>query len=162
MRKKIIVAMLAVLTSITARAQFEADKFYFGASLSGLDLNYSGVKDLSLDVDLKAGYLVEDNVMLLGHASYNHSGQKGTSDYVSAGVGGRYYIVQNGIFLGAGAQFVHYTKSNNDLMVPVEIGYAFYLNHYLAVEPSVYYKMSMHDFSDNSSVGLKIGLGYYF
>ena len=47
-------------------------------------------------------------------------------------------------------------------MVPVEIGYAFYLNHYLTVEPSVYYKMSMHDFSDNSSVGLRIGLGYYF
>ena len=52
MRKKIIVAMLAVLTSFTARAQFEADKCYVGASLSGLDLNYNDMKDLSLDVNL--------------------------------------------------------------------------------------------------------------
>ena len=110
MRKKIIVALLAVLTSITARAQFEADKCYVGASLSGLDINFNDVNDLSLDVSLKAGYLVEDNIMLLGHASYNHSGKKGTSDYISAGVGGRYYIVQNGIFLGGGVKYVH---SNN-------------------------------------------------
>ena len=41
-------------------------------------------------------------------------------------------------------------------------GYTFYLNHYLAVEPAVYYKMSTNDFSDGSTVGLKIGLGFYF
>ena len=46
MRKKIIVALLAVLTSITARAQFEADKCYVGASLSGLDINFNDVNDL--------------------------------------------------------------------------------------------------------------------
>lgn len=160
MRKKIIVAMLAVLTSITARAQFEADKFYFGASLSGLDLNYSGVKDLSLDVDLKAGYLVEDNVMLLGHASYNHSGQKGASDYISAGVGGRYYIVQNGIFLGGGVKYVH-SSNYNDVLPGVEVGYAFFLSRTVTVEPSIYYDQSFKNHSDFSTIGFRIGVGVY-
>ena len=47
-------------------------------------------------------------------------------------------------------------------MIPVEVGYAYYLNQYLSVEPSVYYKMSLHDFSGNSTVGLRVGLSYYF
>ena len=64
--------------------------------------------------------------------------------------------------MGAGAEYNHFTKSNNDVMIPVEVGYAFYLNHYLALEPSVYYKMSLHDFSGNSTVGLRVGLSYYF
>ena len=64
--------------------------------------------------------------------------------------------------LGAGAEFVHYTKSQNDLQIPVEVGYCFYLNHYISVEPSLYYKMSVDDFSDKSTVGFKIGFGFYF
>ena len=160
MRKKIIVAMLAVLTSFTARAQFEADKCYVGASLSGLDLNYNDMKDLSLDVNLKAGYLVDDNIMLLGHASYNHSGQKGTSDYISAGVGGRYYIVQNGIFLGAGAKYGH-SHHYNDVLPGVEVGYAFFLSRTVTVEPSVYYDQSFKNHSDYSTIGFRIGVGVY-
>ena len=64
--------------------------------------------------------------------------------------------------MGAGAEFCHLTSNNNDVQVPIELGYAFYLNHYITVEPALYYKMSLDDFSDKSTVGLKIGFGVYF
>ena len=102
---------------------------------------------------------IADKVLVRANIGYNHT------DYVddfSAGIGARYYFRENGIFLGAGGEFSHLTKNNNDLMIPIEVGYAFYLNHYIAVEPAVYYKMSLDDFSDKSTVGLKIGFGFYF
>jgi hypothetical protein len=48
------------------------------------------------------------------------------------------------------------------LRIPVEVGYAFFVNKNITIEPAVYYKMSLADFSDNSTVGLKIGFGFYF
>lgn len=159
MKKFIAVAALFAMIFTGASAQFEAGTKYIGASLSGLSLQYSSNERMRFNLDGAAGLFVSDGLLVYANFGYGHTRY---TDDISAGLNGRYYFTQNGIFLGAGAQFVHYTKSNNDLMVPVEIGYAFYLNHYLTVEPSVYYKMSMHDFSDNSSVGLKIGLGYYF
>lgn len=50
----------------------------------------------------------------------------------------------------------------NSFCIPIEVGYTFYLNHHLAVEPSVYYKMSLNHFGDCSTVGLRLGLGYFF
>lgn len=50
----------------------------------------------------------------------------------------------------------------SNFRIPVEIGYTFYLNHYLAVEPAVYSKMSLNHFSEGSEFGLKVGLGFYF
>ena len=47
-------------------------------------------------------------------------------------------------------------------MVPLTVGYAFFLNRYITVEPSLYYKMSLHDFSDNSTFGVQVGIGIYF
>ena len=102
---------------------------------------------------------VTDGLLVYGNIGYEH--QRHVDD-VFAGLNARYYFTQNGIFMGAGGQYVHYTKSSNDFMIPVEIGYAFYLNEYLTIEPAAYYKMSIHDFSNNSTVGLRVGLGYYF
>ena len=59
------------------------------------------------------GYKIEDDLMLLGNASFQTSSSKGTPNSMSLGVGGRYYIEQNGIYLGVNAKFVH-TKSYND------------------------------------------------
>lgn len=50
----------------------------------------------------------------------------------------------------------------NNIRIPIEIGYTFYLNHYLAVEPAIYTKMSLNHFSEGTEFGLKIGLGFYF
>ena len=64
--------------------------------------------------------------------------------------------------MGAGAEYAHFTPKNNDLLIPVELGYSFFINRFITLEPSVYYKMSLHDFSDNTSIGFRLGLGFYF
>ncbi len=158
MKKILLVAVLLVGT-IVAKAQFEQGTKYVGASLTNLGLSYSSTEELRFGVDATAGYFLFEDVMLKGTLSYNH---KPHTDDISIGVGGRYYFDQNGIFLGAGVEYCHETKNYNDLRIPVEVGYCFYLNHYVSIEPAVYYRMSIDDFSDKSTVGLKVGFGLYF
>ena len=50
----------------------------------------------------------------------------------------------------------------NNIRIPIEIGYTFYLNQHIAIETSVYTKLSLNDFNDGTEFGLRIGLGYYF
>lgn len=54
------------------------------------------------------------------------------------------------------------TERVNNIRIPVEIGYTFYLNHYLAIEPAIYSKMSLNHFSEGSEFGLKVGFGFFF
>ncbi|MBP7856531.1 MAG: outer membrane beta-barrel protein [Prevotella sp.] len=157
--KKIFMLITALMLTLHASAQFEQGKVYAGASLSGLDLSYNGSKELSFGVSAKGGYFFADNLMLLGELGYNHAG-KDITDYFSAGLGGRYYITQNGIFLGANAKYIH-AGSYNDLMPGVEVGYAFFVSHTVTIEPSIYYQQSFKDHSDYSTIGLKIGVGVY-
>ena len=157
--KKVILCAMLMLASIGAKAQFEAGTKYLGISATGLGISYSSNEKFRIGLDATAGMFIADKVLVRANIGYNHT------DYVddfSAGIGARYYFRENGIFLGAGGEFSHLTKNNNDLMIPIEVGYAFYLNHYIAVEPAVYYKMSLDDFSDKSTVGLKIGFGFHF
>ncbi len=155
--KKAIVLLAALLVTITASAQFEKDKLYAGASLTGLDLNYSGMNELNLGVNAMAGYMFADNLMVFGQVGYDH--EKG-GDRLSVGAGGRYYITQNGIFLGANCKFVH-DGGYNDVMPGVEVGYAFFISRTVTIEPSLYYQQSFKDHSDYSTIGLKVGFGIY-
>lgn len=159
--KKTIMLLAALFMTLTASAQFEKDKMYVGASLTGLDLNYSGIGELSLGVQAKAGYLLADNLMVLAEAAYNHEGKSDAGDLLSCGVGGRYYITQNGIFLGANCKFVHNFKNYNDVMPGLEVGYAFFISRTVTIEPSIYYQQSFKSHSDYSTIGLKLGLGVY-
>lgn len=159
MRKLALVAV-ALLASVAAHAQFESGKKYCGASLTGLNLSYNGTEDLNLGIQAKAGYFVANDWMLLGQAEYQHSGLEGTKDYFSVGAQGRFYIEQNGLYLGAGAKLVH-TGSYNDLMPGVEIGYAFFVGRQVTIEPAVYYDQSFKNHADHSTVGLKVGIGVY-
>lgn len=158
--KKIVFLMFALFMTIAANAQFEADKVYVGASLSGIDLHYNGNDKLNLGVDGMVGYLPMDNLMLLGSASFKHNGDDDVPDEYKIGAGGRYYITQNGLYLGANAKFVHASHDYNDIMPGVEIGYAFFVNRTVTIEPAVYYDQSFKR-SKYSTVGLKIGIGLY-
>ena len=62
-------------------------------------------------------------------------------DYVSVGVQGRYYIIQNGLYLGLGTKLAH-TGSYNDVMPGLEVGYAFFVSRTVTIEPAVYYDQS--------------------
>lgn len=158
--KKIIMLFAAMLLTISANAQFEQGKKYAGASLSGLDLSYNGSKELSFGVSAVAGTFAADNMLLYGMAGYNHPG-KDSDDTFSVGVGGRYYITQNGIFLGANVKYVHAESSYNDFMPGVEVGYAFFISRTVTIEPAIYYQQSFKRHSDYSTIGLKIGFGIY-
>lgn len=157
--KKVLMALAALLVSISASAQFENEKVYLGASLTGFDLSYNGLQELRLGVSAKAGYMFDDNLMLLGELAYDNPGH-GAKDAFAVGVGGRYYIEQNGLFLGANAKFVH-SSGYNDIMPGVEVGYAFFLNRTVTIEPALYYQQSFKDHSDYSTIGLRIGVGIY-
>ena len=158
--KKIAVVALGLMVSVGAHAQFESGKQYCGASLTGLNLSYNGSEELSLGIQAKAGYFFEDDIMLLAQAEYKHSGLEGLKDYWALGAQGRYYIEQNGIYLGAGMKLIH-TGSYNDVMPGVEVGYAFFVSKQVTIEPAVYYDQSFKNHSDYSTVGVKVGIGIY-
>ena len=158
--KKIAVVALGLMVSVGAHAQFESGKQYCGALLTGLNLSYNGSEELSLGIQAKAGYFFEDDMMLLAQAEYKHSGLEGVKDYWALGAQGRYYIEQNGIYLGAGMKLIH-TGSYNDVMPGVEVGYAFFVSKQVTIEPAVYYDQSFKNHSDYSTVGVKVGIGIY-
>ena len=158
--KKIAVVALGLMVSVGAHAQFESGKQYCGASLTGLNLSYNGSEELSLGIQAKAGYFFEDDMMLLAQAEYKHSGLDGVKDYWALGAQGRYYIEQNGIYLGAGMKLIH-TGSYNDVMPGVEVGYAFFVSKQVTIEPAVYYDQSFKNHSDYSTIGVKVGIGIY-
>lgn len=158
MKKIILTALFGVMT-LAANAQFEKGTKFVGASLSGIGMSYNKSEKVTFGLDATAGYFIADNWMLRGNLNYQH---KNKLDAVNLGALARYSFRENGISLGAGLEFNHYFSESNDLSVPVEIGYTWFLNKKLTLEPAVYYKMSLCDFADNSTVGLRIGFGYYF
>jgi len=162
--KKLVMGLVMALFAMTANAQFEAGKKYIGASVSGLNLSYSKQSKTTFDVNATIGTFVFDEWMLTGQLGYNHAHE---SNLFEIGLGWRYYIAQNGLYLGLGAMYAHGDNGDGDFktdnfFVTPEVGYSFFINEYLTIEPAVYYRMSLNEFSDGSTVGLKIGLGYYF
>lgn len=159
--KKISMLIVALLVAVASHAQFEQGKWYVGAAVSGLDISYSGTEEFNIGLDAKGGYLLADDWMLLGQFGWQHSGRDGASDMISLGIGGRYYIIQNGLYLGVNAKLIHANHNYNDLMPGIEAGYAFFLNKNVTIEPAIYYDQSFKNHSDYSKIGFKLGLGVY-
>jgi hypothetical protein len=159
--KRFAMLLAGMLVAVVGYAQFEKGKWYVGASVSGLDISYSGSEEFNIGLDAKGGYLLADDWMLLGQVGWQHSGLDGVSDNVMLGIGGRYYIIQNGLYLGVNAKLVHANRNYNDFMPGLEVGYAFFLNKTVTIEPSVYYDQSFKNHSDYSKIGFKIGIGVY-
>ena len=125
-------------------------------------MGYNGSSEFNVGLQAKGGYFLADNLAVVGLIGYNHvGGDDETPDRVSLGVQGRYYIIQNGIYLGAGATYKHANHNYNDIMPGVEIGYAFFINRHVTIEPALYYEQSFKDHSKYSNVGLRLGLGIY-
>lgn len=182
MKKSIVLLVAAFMMTLNASAQFQKGKGYVGASLTGLDLHYNGADKFSLGAEAKAGYLFFDNLMGTAFSSYEHTGDKNTYDKLTVGVGGRYYIIQNGLYIGVNGKVVythqqvedkmadpltgevitrkvksHYT----DVMPGIELGYAFFINRSVTIEPAIYYDQSFKKHGDYSTVGAKVGIGIY-
>lgn len=161
------VTIVALLTcALTASAQFEQNKFYVGSSLTGLDMNYSGKDKFCLGLEAEGGYFLADNFLIKGFVGYDHRGKKDedsndkTNDFY-AGIGFRYYILQNGLYLGLNGKYIHETHNFNDVVPEIELGYAFFINHHVTIEPAIYYDQSFKRHSDYSKIGLRLGVGLY-
>lgn len=165
--KKTILSLLFAAGTLAATAQtapaqnntpFGEGKLYVGTSLSGFDLNYSSFEDLKLDFSAKAGYLFSNNWMVTAQMEYDW--RKNTSNAFQLGAGMRFYIDQNGLYAGIGANYVHRWHNIDDFMPSAQVGYSFFLNRTVTVEPEVYYNLSLKD-NDYSRFGLRIGFGLY-
>ena len=157
--KKIVFVIAAMLVSLASHAQFEAGKAYVGASLSGIDLSYNGLTKGHMNLQGKVGYLFADNVM--GTAQLAYDKQEDMPYAMTVGAGGRYYIEQNGLYLGASANYVN-SPIRKDFVPSAQCGYAFFLNRTVTIEPEVYYNLSTKDVTEYSGFGIRLGLGIYF
>ena len=81
--------------------------------------------------------------------------------FLKVGVGARYYIVQNGLYLGAQVNYLRHSSDYDDLQPGVQVGYAFFLSKNVTVEPEIYYDQSIKSHKDFSTVGFRIGVGIY-
>lgn len=164
MKKSLLLLFFAVV-SMSSYAQFEKGTKYVGASLTGLNMSYSSGEKFGLGLEAMGGYFIEDSWMITGRLGFTHKWQDAPNrdiNIVTVGVGGRYYFQQNGIFLGSGLQYQHAAINVDYLQMPFEVGYCYYLNQHVSIEPSVYYDLCLNKFSDGSKVGFKIGFGFYF
>lgn len=154
--RNFLLLLSMLFCSLQSHAQFQEGKGYIGASISGLDLNWNDNNGFKIGINAKAGYFLQDDWMALAFVGLNK--QHTTS--LEVGVGGRYYIEQNGLYLGMNCKYIHANHSYNDLMPGAEVGYAFFVNRSVTIEPSVYYDHSFNS-SKYSTVGVKIGIGIY-
>ncbi len=162
--KKLILSLLFAVVSMGAFAQFEKGTKYVNASLSGFGLSYSKVPGFCMNIEAGGGYFIANNWMLKGLIGWEHTG--GANEF-NLGAGARYYVKDNGLFFGGdvryglnnaggGAETAH-----NAYLAP-EVGYCFYLNDHVSIEPSLYVDMCLNHFKDFTKVGLKLSFGYYF
>ena len=163
--KKLFACLLLVLaTTVSANAQFEKNKWYVNASLTGLNLSHSKSEGTNFGFAMAGGAFVADNLAIL----LNFKGQyvEHGFDETSVGAQGRYYFASCGVYGGLGMTYKHLTSSGNFkknlVCFTPEVGYAFFLGRNLAIEPAVYYDISLDETSEYSKLGLKIGFGLYF
>lgn len=159
MRNKLFLLSLLMLVSLASNAQFEQGKVYVGGSLTGLGIKYNGSSEMSVGLQAQAGYMFQPDLMLYGVVDYDNPG-KNVPAALGLGVGGRYYIEQNGIFLGVNCKYYH-CDEYDDFMPGVECGYAFFVSKTVTIEPALYYQQSFKSHSDYSTIGLRVGVGIY-
>lgn len=159
--KKIFIALLLAAVSVGASAQFEKGTKYIGASASDFGLSYSKFEDFRLGVHAMGGYFIADGWMLLGQIGWEH--QVGVNVF-DIGASARYYLKKNGLYFSGGLKYGHVGPDwvRNNIYISPEVGYCFYLNDRVSIEPSVYCDMCLNHFKDFTKVGFKIGFGYYF
>lgn len=155
------IALLLAAVSMSAFAQFETGTKYVSTSLTGLNMSYNKNAKFNLGLQATGGYFFTDGWMALGQIGWDH---KDSYNDFTIGAAARYYIEQNGIYLNMGLKYQHIGPdfvANNVFLTP-EVGYCFYLNHYVSIEPALYYDICLNKFADFSTVGLKVGVGFYF
>lgn len=169
--KSVITALvLSFLSTIGSFAQSDSDDYVFNegkifvsGQFSGLNLNYNQFEELKLDVGLRGGYFVYNDLMALVNFQFatkkNNMGSDPTEFVL--GCGARYYIEQNGLYFGATVNWCNLKDVYNDVRPEVHLGYAYFLSRTVTIEPEVYYCQSFVNHSKYSGFGLRLGLSFY-
>ena len=159
MKKILLTALLALIGMSSAFAQFEKGKWYLGATTNAAGLSYNKNEKFGLNFGVNGGYMFEEAWMFIVNTGLDYRYDDMQTLY--AGGKFRYLIKQNGLFLQAGATY-RYNQNFEDVQITPEVGYCFFLNRHLPIEPSLYYDISLTKFADRSKVGVQVGLAWYF
>lgn len=154
--KKIFVLLLMSVLTLGASAQFEQGTHYAGAYLSGLGIGYDK-GNFRFGIGGEYGYYIKDSWMVGGSLSYEYAGVHALKIKPNF----RYSFMSNGINLGCGLQFEHAGSDRNFIQLCPQVGYTFYLNDKISLEPALYADFALNDFKNGTSAGLKIGIGLY-
>lgn len=168
--KKIFLTAFAALTVFAASAQIEQGTILVGASSNAgfTSFNEDAGDYSQFNLDVKGGYFIMDNLAIglnLGFSSVDF-GDSGKETDTGFGLFGRYYF--NGkIFGGVGFNSVKvkfesdsFDSESTVSVIPIEVGYAAFLNDAVAIEPALNYSIYGGD-SEGASFGLSIGLTVY-
>ncbi len=157
--KKIILAFALLTITLVANAQFEKGTKYLEGAFNSIGASYNGSEEFKFGLSVKAGVFIDQSWMLNAQAGYEHYNKNVNRCHI--GLGTRYYILENGLYGEFNVKGV-FESHHNDVMPGVELGYAFFINDKITIEPALYYDQSISDHKNYSTVGLKIGLGMYF
>lgn len=158
MKKMLLTLLLAVITT-GASAQFEKGTTFVKGSLSGLGVSY-GNETWNFGIGAEGGYYIADEWLILGNVGFEHAGEG--NNRFDVGVAGRYSWKKNGLYGQAGLDFEHSGSSANFFSIVPEVGYTFYVNRFMAIEPAVYWKCCLNEFEFGNKAGFKVGLALYF
>ncbi len=161
--KKLLICMVTLVCTLSAHAQFEKNKWIVAPSITGLGVSYSGQEKFSLGFEGEGGVFLANNLALL--ISTGIDIKEGGDDKTSLGAGMRYYFDQIGIYVGSKFKYDNYDfiklGNKKDATLGAEVGYAYFLNKTITIEPALYYNQSLTD-QHYSKFGVKIGFGFYF
>ena len=116
------------------------------------------LRSFSFGINGEYGYFVADGWMLGGTVGYQHVGEYNALVIKPSF---RYSFKSMGLNLGAGLQFEHAGTELNYVQLCPQVGYTFYLNDKISLEPAIYADFGLNDFKNGTSAGLKIGIGLY-
>ena len=154
--KKIFVLLLMSVLTLGANAQFEKGTHYAGAYLSGLGVGYDK-GNFRFGLGGEYGYYINCGQERRAEKADEYAGVHALKIKPNF----RYSFMSNGINLGCGLQFEHAGTDRNFIQLCPQVGYTFYLNDKISLEPALYADFALNDFKNGTSAGLKIGIGLY-
>lgn len=157
--KKLLIVLAAFALSSCAYAQISKGTIMLaGSSSFDFTSNNEDAGDFSqIDLDVKGGYFIMDNLALGLNLGYSKNSELDDA-LTTFGLFGRYYV--NGkILVGLGfnsSKFGDVSFSE----IPIEVGYALFLNDAVALEPALNYTMFGGD-AEGAAFGFRIGISVF-
>jgi hypothetical protein len=168
--KKIIFTIVATMLVCTTFAQVpvQLKKGNILIETSSTEVNIRFTNGVSLNIGGQGGYFVMDNLMIGGILGLNVQSQQisdgwgGASTQTSTsfdfGAGARYYFLASdmGALFASGLFKVTVGSGDAIFGVAFNVGYAFFLNKYISIEPLMWLDLP---FAKGTNVNFGIGAG---